>query len=73
MMSYRLFFGVYFQETITPMGKMLTIAERFGYDVREGDMKFCPTGTRWLNNQSENVLHGITILRYNNPFFGVPY
>ena len=53
MMSYRLFLGVYFQETITPKGKMLTIAEKLGYDVREGDMKFRPTGTRWLNNHSE--------------------
>ena len=50
---------------------MLTIAERLGYDVGEGDMKFRPTDTKWLNNQLENVLHGITILRYNNPTFGV--
>ena len=51
---------------------MLTIAERLGYDVREGDMKFCPTDTRRLYNQSENVLHGIAILRYNNQTFRVP-
>ena len=50
---------------------MLTIAEKLGFDEREGDMKFHPTDTRRLNNQSENVLYGITILRYNNPFLGV--
>ena len=71
MMSYRLFLGVYFQETITPTGKMLTIAERLGYDIQEGDIKLRPPDTRWLNNQSENVLYGISILRYNNPTFGV--